>query len=240
MIRRALITGVAGGIGSATARILQEEGWEVAGTDLREPPDDLTLTAFSRADLGDPRSVIEVVNELAGDRLDALVNNAAHQPAGTVETTEVEAWDEAFAVNVRAAYVATRAALDRLRAARGAVVNVASVHAIATTAGRSAYVASKGALTAWTRSTALELAPDGIRVNAVLPGAIDTPMLRTGVAAGGGDIGDLARRTPLGRVGDPEEVARCIAFLADGSRASFVTGQSLVVDGGATVRLSTE
>ena len=134
--------------------------------------------------------------------------------------------------------------LPLLRERRGAVVNVASVHAIATSAGLAAYAASKGAVVALTRAAALELAPEGIRVNAVLPGAIDTQMLRDGLSRGGPDIdagmAALAERTPLGRIGRPQDVAEAVLFLADASRSSFITGQTLVVDGGATARLSTE
>ena len=111
----------------------------------------------------------------------------------------------------------------------------------------AAYAASKGALLALTRALAIELAPDSIRVNAVLPGAVDTPMLRSGLTRGhlqGANVQelmqDLGRRTVMGRVGRPEEIAQAILFLADGDRSSFMTGQTLVVDGGATARLSTE
>jgi NAD(P)-dependent dehydrogenase (short-subunit alcohol dehydrogenase family) len=140
--------------------------------------------------------------------------------------------------------VATRAALAALRASRGAIVNVSSVHAIATSAGLAAYVASKGGLAALTRSTALELAPD-VRVNAVLPGAIDTPMLRSGLARWSTDahpdirLQGLADRTPLRRIGEPAEVAEVILFLAD-TRSSFITGQTVVVDGGVSAQLSSE
>ena len=126
-------------------------------------------------------------------------------------------------------------------------MNVGSVHAIATSANIATCAASKGALLALTRALAIELAPDRIRINAVLPGAVDTPMLHSGLTGGhlqGADvqelIRDLGRRTVIGRVGQPEEIAQAILFLADNDRSSFMTGQSLVVDGGTTARLSTE
>jgi NAD(P)-dependent dehydrogenase (short-subunit alcohol dehydrogenase family) len=111
----------------------------------------------------------------------------------------------------------------------------------------AAYVTSKGALTALTRAAALELAPDGIRVNAVLPGAIDTGMLRDGLnreqatgAAMDKKLKKLGGKHPVGRIGDPEEIGRTILALADNKISAFVTGQSVIIDGGATVRLSTE
>ena len=132
-----------------------------------------------------------------------------------------------------------------LRRSRGAVVNVASVHAFATSAGAAPYAASKGAIVALTRAAALEWAPD-VRVNAVAPGAVDTGMLRQGVQrwappeAVDAELERLAARIPLGRIGRPEEIAEAILFLADGRRSSFITGQVLVADGGALARLSTE
>ncbi len=127
------------------------------------------------------------------------------------------------------------------------MVNVSSVHAIQTSANIAAYAASKGGLLALTRAMAIEFAPDNIRVNAILPGAVDTQMLRSGL--GRGHVGDgninqrlenLARKTVSGKVGLPEEIAAAIHFLADQEQSSFMTGQALVVDGGATARLSTE
>jgi len=152
-----------------------------------------------------------------------------------------------MATNAAAPFVAIREAIPYLRKAQGAVVNVASVHALATSAGIAAYAASKGALVALTRSAALELGPDGVRVNAVIPGAIDTKMLRGDAGraldgAGGSEEGlaEIAARTPLGRIGRPEEIAQAVLFLADGERSSFVTGQTLVADGGVLARLASE
>jgi NAD(P)-dependent dehydrogenase (short-subunit alcohol dehydrogenase family) len=159
----------------------------------------------------------------------------------------VEEWDSVMASNLRSAFLTARMGHRLLRAAGGAIVNISSVHALATSRDIAAYAASKGGLVALTRALALELAPDSIRVNAVLPGAVDTPMLHAGLSRNhvAGDsvaarMADLGSRTVMGRVGKPEEIAQAILFLADGRRSSFVTGQTLVVDGGATARLSTE
>ena len=126
-------------------------------------------------------------------------------------------------------------------------MNVSSVHAIATSANIAAYAASKGAMLALTRALAIELAPDQIRVNAVLPGAVDTPMLHSGLSRGHlrGDnvlelVQQLGSKHVMGRVGQSQEISEAIYFLADNNRSSFITGQALVVDGGATCRLSTE
>lgn len=129
----------------------------------------------------------------------------------------------------------------------GSVVNISSVHAVATSAGIAAYASSKGALLALTRAMALEFGTDGIRVNAVLPGAVDTPMLHAGLSRGhlNGDtttklLRGLGKKHVMGRVGKPSEIGQTILFLADNEKSSFMTGQALIVDGGATARLSTE
>ena len=179
--------------------------------------------------------------------LDALVNNAAVQIAKPLVETTAEEWDSVMASNLRSAFLGAKLAHPLLAVAGGAIVNVSSVHAIQTSANIAAYAASKGGLLALTRALAIEFAPDNIRVNAILPGAVDTPMLRAGLSrghVGHGDVHErlenLARKTVNGRVGTPEEIASAIYFLADSAQSSFMTGQALVVDGGATARLSTE
>ena len=245
--RRAVVTGACGGIGAATVRALAATGWHVTGVDLVEPPDALEIDSFVLADLGEPGGVDEVVRQVAGGGgLDALVNGAALQlDLALVDTTDDD-WDAVMAVNLRSAFRLVRDLHPALAAARGAVVNVASVHAIATSANVAAYAVSKGALVALTRSTALELAPDGIRCNAVLPGAVRTPMLERGLSrrphpdGPNGNLDALVERTPLGFVATPEQIAPTIIHLADTALSPYTTGQMMVVDGGATIRLGTE
>jgi len=241
-----LITGVRGGVGSATAVLFRRAGWTTAGVDRLEPADDPDIDAYLQLDIShtDATEALErFLARLGG--LNALVNNAAMQIQKPFTDTTFAEWDEVMATNLRGAFLASQAASGPLRTARGAIVNVSSVHAVATSGGLAAYATSKGGLAAFTRAAALELAPE-IRVNAVLPGAVDTAMLRAGLSrvAAPEQLDDavqaLAARTPLQRVAKPEEIAEAILFLADGERSSFITGQTLVVDGGATARLSTE
>ena len=246
-----LITVAGGGIGRACVRHFSQKGWRVIGVDRADYGEDFPANGhFIKADISHPDSA-EVIFQAAKNfhpTLDVLVNNAAVQVAKPLVETTVEEWDAVMASNLRSAFLFVKLAHPLLKAAgEGAVVNVSSVHAIQTSANIAAYAASKGGLLALTRAMAIEFAPDNIRVNAILPGAVDTPMLRAGLGrghVGQGDIQErldnLARKTVKGKVGKPEEIARAIYFLADNEQSSFMTGQALVVDGGATARLSTE
>jgi len=244
-----LITGVAGGIGKATAKLFAEVGWHVVGVDRRYLNSLPGVHHFIHADISDIAASQRIFAEVADDegRIDALINNAAIQICKSLIKTTPEEWDAVMASNLRSVYLAIRHVYPLMCPHGGAIVNVGSVHAIATSANIAAYATSKGALLALTRALAIELAPDRIRVNVVLPGAVDTPMLRAGLKREHLEAGDsqqqieeLGRRTVIGRVGKPAEIAQAILFLADERRSSFMTGQALVVDGGATTRLSTE
>lgn len=246
MTKVVAITGIAGGIGAATAAAFRDAGWFVAGVDLGEAPAAMPLDSFASIDLGEADAGARLATFFAGlSALDALVNAAGIQGIDRIDATSLAAWDEVMAANARGTFLAMQAAHPRLQRSRGVVVNVASVHAQATSSGAAPYAASKGAIVALTRAAAIEWAPD-VRVNAVAPGAVDTAMLRQGIrrwASPDGveaELEALAARTPLGRIGRPEEIAEAILFLADARRSSFITGQVIVADGGALARLSTE
>ncbi|GAB4523938.1 MAG: SDR family NAD(P)-dependent oxidoreductase [Anaerolineales bacterium] len=250
MQRVLLITGAAGGIGRATVNLFASRGWMVIGVDRAPfgagfPP----AGTFIQADISNEKVLSALFAQIhqVTNHLDALVNNAAMQITRPLLETSAEEWDAVMAANLRSVFLGVKMAYPLLKAAGGAIVNVSSVHALQTSANIAAYAASKGGLLALTRAMAIEFAPDDIRVNAILPGAVDTPMLRAGLNRG--HVGDgslherlenLARKTVNGRVAQPEEIASAIYFLADNSQSSFMTGQALVVDGGATARLSTE
>ena len=249
MSRTALVTGVSGGIGKATAKIFMAAGWSVVGIDLHEDQKPQELDEFYRADVGNEDEVGRAFSKISArhNRMDALINNAATQITKPLVETTLEEWDSIMATNLRATYLMVRNAHPLMKQHGGAIVNISSVHAIATSSNISAYAATKGAILSLTRALAIELAPDHIRVNTVLPGAIHTPMLESGLSRGHlksgssqDQIQELGRRTAMGRVGRPEEVAQAILFLSDEERSSFITGEALVVDGGATVKLSTE
>ena len=247
MKKTVLITGVAGGIGSATARIFANADWQVIGVDRNKIKIN-GVNHFIQADVSDVAESKRIFNEVEEEegQIDALVNNAAIQICKSLLETSPEEWDVVMATNVRSVYLAVRHAYPLMRSLGGSIVNVSSVHAIATSSNIAAYATSKGALLALTRAMAIELAPDNIRVNAVLPGAVDTPMLRAGLNREHTQdyntevlMHELGKKHVIGSVGKPEEIGQTILFLAD-CQSSFITGQSIIVDGGATARLSTE
>lgn len=246
-----LITGVAGGIGRATARSFTEHGWRVIGINRSPFGEDFPQNGlFIQGDVSREEDWSDIFRQIETitDHLDALVNNAAVQITKPILETSLEEWDQVMDTNLRAVFMSAKLTHPLLKAGGGgAIVNVSSVHAVATSKNIAAYAASKGGMLALTRAMAIEFAPDNIRVNAILPGAVDTPMLRAGMNrdhAGDGTIHqrleNLARKTVSGKIGKPREIAQAIYFLADETQSSFMTGQPMIVDGGATARLSTE
>jgi NAD(P)-dependent dehydrogenase (short-subunit alcohol dehydrogenase family) len=227
--KAALVTGAAGGIGRATAERLERGGADVIRVDL------------DQADVSDAEQVARLFEGI--ERLDVLITCAGIQRYGTVEETSEALWDEVMNVNLKSAFLCSKAAIPLLRAAGGgAIVIVSSTQAHAAQPGAAAYVTSKGALNALTRAMAVDHAAEGIRVNAVCPASVDTPMLRWAAdhLANGRAASELLAEWgsvhPLGRVGAAEEVAELIAFLAS-SRASFMTGGDYRVDGGLLAQL---
>jgi len=233
VIERVVVTGASSGIGAACVEAFQGLGAEVLGVDVSDSSraDDHLQIDLAGADCG------KRLLELCGSRtIDGLINNAGIGLDKAAVDTSAGEFDRVIAVNLRAPFLLASALYPALVEARGFVVNVASVHAVATSRFVAAYAASKGGLVALTRALAIEWAPD-VRVNAVLPGAVETEMLRDGLFRTGSSLADLAGRQPLGRIGSPREVADAVSFLAGNQ---FTTGAALTIDGGATAQLSTE
>jgi 2-keto-3-deoxy-L-fuconate dehydrogenase len=219
----AVVTGGGSGIGQATARRLAEGGASVVVA---------SRSHGHRTDVSDEDSV-RALFEAVGPELHILVN-CAGVLASTDRTPDIalEDWERAFAVNARGTFLCCKHALPRM--SRGAaIVNVASVTGLVGVPNRAAYGASKGAVIAFTRALAIDHVADGIRVNCVCPGTIDTPWIDRVVDELGESRDALVARQPLGRMGSAEEIAEAIAYLAS-DRSRFTTGSQLVVDGGMT------
>jgi NAD(P)-dependent dehydrogenase (short-subunit alcohol dehydrogenase family) len=233
--KRALVTGVASGIGAACARLFAREGARVAGLDLAKPPADVALVAFHEADVREEaqvKSAVEAAARALGG-LDVVVNAAGVAGGGPAHLCELAEWKRVLDVNLTGTFLVSKHALaPMLEKKSGSIVNLASVEGLEGGEAMSAYNASKGGVVLLTRNLALDYGVHGIRVNAVCPGFIRTPM--TAPLADPG-FAEITRRIEeahaLGRLGEPEEVANVALFLAS-DEASFVTGASFTVDGG--------
>lgn len=235
----AIVTGAARGQGAATAELLARQGARVVLTDLLEDEGEATArhigdaALFRRHDVSREDHWRAIAEEIAAKfgRLDILVNNAAFSPGRTaIMELEREQFARVLDVNLIGSFLGMKAVIPHMmRAGRGAIINVASVNALRGTCFTGAYDASKWGLRGLTKSAAVELAPTGIRINTVLPGAIDTPMLNPN----GKDTSEVvdAFRIGFGRTGLPGEVAAATLFLAS-DEASYVHGAELTVDGG--------
>lgn len=248
----ALVTGAARGIGAATARRFAAEGARVVAADVDAAGAAETAARIvaeggaalaRRADVAAAAECEALVGAAAewGGALHVVVNNAAvGQFDGTVETLPEAEWDRVLAINLKSVFLVSKYAVPRLRAAGGgAILNVASVHAFATSAEVAAYAAAKGGVVALSRQMAIDLAKDGIRVVSICPGAVDTPMLRSHVERQQTTLEALGISTDpraIGRVGRPEELAAALCWLASDD-ASFVTGAPILVDGGLLASL---
>ena len=221
--RRVLVTGGASGIGAATCRLLGDAGWDVVAADI-------TLSGEVVAmDVTDEAAWDRVLDELGP--LGGLVNCAGIRTRGAIVDTELGDFERHLRVNVVGTWLGIRGFLRRHQpGTAGAIVNVSSVNAEIAVPDQAHYVASKGAVSALTRAAAVEAAPLGVRVNAVAPGPVRTPM--TAERLGNPEQAAwLDARVPMGRVAEPAEIAEVISFLLS-EKASYVTGEVLFTDGG--------
>jgi len=247
----AVITGGATGIGRGTARLFAREGARVAILDVNEAGAEESLALiradghtadFIRCDVSRRDQVEQAVAEVLArhGRIDVLHANAGVELVKTLhDTTEAE-WDRVININLKGVYLCAHAVLPVMRAqGQGAIVITSSPHALQTYKEMAAYAASKGGVLALTRALALDEATNGIRVNAILPGAVDTPMVRREAESypdPAQAMEEFARLQPIGRLGQPEDIAPAVLFLAS-DEAAFITGAHLSVDGGAMARL---
>jgi meso-butanediol dehydrogenase/(S,S)-butanediol dehydrogenase/diacetyl reductase len=233
-----LITGAASGIGAATARRFAGEGAKLMLGDIDEQGGEAVAkelgqqAAFLVTDVRDQaqvESLVEATVDRFG-RLDVLFNNAGSGIPGQIDP---EQWRDLFELDVHSVFYGCRAVIPHMRKSGGGViVNTASISGLAADPGLCTYNAAKGALVNYTRSLAVDHARDGIRVNAVCPGPVETPLLLP-VLSLPGVRQEYAKLIPMGRVGEPDEIAGAVVFLASDD-ASFMTGAMLVVDGGVT------
>jgi NAD(P)-dependent dehydrogenase (short-subunit alcohol dehydrogenase family) len=239
-----IVTGAAGGVGRAVTNLLRGRGAFVVAEDLNP-----SLGALYAGDEGVVTLVGDVASagvaaeavRLAVDtfgRLDGLVNNAGRFLSKSIAETTTDEWDSLMVTNVRGGFLHTQAVVPALDGTAGSIVNVTSISGLVGLPDQFAYTASKGAIVQMTRTAAVELAPSGIRVNAVAPGAINTGFMDEAMAGNPdreGTMKAIATSHPLNRIAEPEDVAEAIVFLLS-DRARAITGAILPVDGGFTAQ----
>ena len=254
--KTALVTGGRGGIGRAICDRFLREGASVFAADLNAAGsldgDDMGGASFVPLDVTQERNVIAAMEHVQGEagKLDILVNAAGIEIEKTIEETSLEEWSRSFAVNVTGTFLTCKYALPLLRqAAKGAssasIINFGSYDGFIADPGLAAYCATKGAVHALTRAMACDHGPEGIRVNAICPGYVDTPMLQSffngdGSGGGGGNIESLQKAVrdvhPLRTYGTPDDIANLVNWLAS-DEARYASGQLWVLDGGLSAQV---
>jgi 2-keto-3-deoxy-L-fuconate dehydrogenase len=233
--RRALVTGAGSGIGAAVARRLHAEGADVILADVRAKPVEAIAGELGqraqavRLDVRDEDAVGPVAREV-----DVLANVAGIGSTTTAPETPLAVWEDVFAVNARGTFLCCKHAIPgMIGRGGGSIVNVASAGGLVGLRNRAAYCASKGAVIAMTRALAVDHVAEGVRVNAVCPGTVDSPWVARLVEDAGESLDALRMRQPMGRLGTPDEIAEAVLYLAS-EDAAFVTGSLFVIDGGLT------
>lgn len=249
-----IITGGAKGIGEGCVEKFLAANATVASFDLDEPSLKNQSSKFSNLEPRYVSHLVDVSNEsqvsaavskvLASfGRIDALINCAGIQTYGSVTDTTVEIWDKTFDINVKSMFLtAKHVAPTMISQKSGSIVNISSVQSLMSQKTVVAYAASKGAINALTRASAIDLAIDNVRVNAILPGSVDTPMLRTSAEMHRGEksleevLSEWGAGHPLGRIAKSSEIGDLALFLAS-DQSVFITGQSIVIDGGLSIQV---
>ena len=243
----ALISGGARGMGAAEAKLFAREGAKVVIADVLEDEGKQTEAEINEAggqclfvklDVTSEENWREAVAATVASfgKLDILVNNAGIFPLGNVEDTTVEVWDRVMDINAKGLFLGTKCAIPEMRrAGGGSIINISSVAGLIGSARAAAYGASKGAVRIFTKSVAVQYAKEGIRANSVHPGIIETPMTAPTLLTDDSSRQAQMERTPIGRLGQAEDVAYGVLFLAS-DESSFMTGSEMVIDGGLTAQ----
>ena len=241
--KTALVTGAASGIGAAVAERFLSAGYQVVFFDIdgqaaRATASRITLPTrreVLQGDVANEQHVKEAVTRTVTDlgSLDVLVNNAGIEINGTVVDLSAEQWERQLAVNLKGVFLFSKYSIPEMRRRGGSIINISSVHALVSWPRCAAYDAAKSALIGLTRAMAVDHGRDGIRVNAICPGYIETPLLEQWFAKGLATKEEVLRFHPLGRIGRPNDIAEAAFFLASDA-ASFISGTQITVDGGLT------
>jgi NAD(P)-dependent dehydrogenase (short-subunit alcohol dehydrogenase family) len=241
MTKTAVITGSAGGIGQSLCLAFKDAGYKTIGLDLKHDQgasdvciavdlNNICLSSEYRTGI-----IVKIKKQMTDDTVHVLINNAAVQILKPSGQLTLDDWQHTLNVNLLAPFLLTQALLTELEKTKGSVINIASVHAVATKPEFVCYATSKAALVGLTKSMAVDLGPK-VRINAICPAAVATPMLLAGFEGRAKELEVLSGMHPVGRIGRPEEIAQLACFLAS-SQAGFITGATFYADGGICSRL---
>lgn len=245
MVKNVLITGILGGIGQSIADIFSDKTkYNIIGIDYNDDMDiknkipyDYYNIDLSKHDITE--DITNMINKY--DEINVIIHSAAKQVCSSIENTNIELWEPIMNVNIKSFYRIVQLCLPKLN---GNIIAISSVHSFVTSKDISIYATSKAALSGLIRNMALELASKNIRVNGIAPGAILTSMLTSGIIRRTNDIEKglsiLSEKHPMHKIGKPNDVAELAYFLSDDEKAGFITGQTIVIDGGVSIHLSTE
>jgi 3alpha(or 20beta)-hydroxysteroid dehydrogenase len=232
----AIVTGAATGQGAEHARRLAADGFCVVASDITDPPEDGPDGGCRKLDVADEHQWTGLVAAVLAEfgRIDVLVNNAGIAgPPAPIDQTPLAVYQQVIAVNQIGCFLGMRAVIPAMRDARsGSIINISSVAGMGGAPGRISYQASKWAIRGMTRSAAVELAGYGVRVNAIVPGWVDTQMAANAVLP----VEQLATGIPLGRIAAPSEISALVSFLAS-PESRYITGTDVVIDGGIRARI---
>jgi len=242
-----LITGVFGGIGRDIANKFKLNNWIVIGTDLHQDDKSEMCDLFIQEDISTVEGCFRISRLIKEkySHLNCLINNAAYQQCKKLIEFEADEWDLTHNTNVRSCFLLSKYLYDLLKNSSGSIINISSVHSIATSKNIACYASSKGSLSSLTRAMSLEFAEDKIRVNSICPGAINTTMLMDGLRRNKDKTVEENRKSleskhPCNFIGSPNDISEMCLFLSDNNKSRYIYGQNIVIDGGATIRLSTE
>ncbi len=244
-----LITGCNGGIGIELCKKFKNQNWIVVGTSRNENNNNKYLDFFIQQDLLEKDSGKNIILKLKEkySKLDCIVNNAAIQICKPFHEYNENDWNNTYKCNIQIIQELTKYSLDLLKKSKGNIVNIGSVHSIVTSENISCYASTKACMVGLTKNMAIDLAKYNIRVNCISPGAVDTQMLRDGLLRGHVGDGDsdllvrkLGEKHLLGNVGKPFEIANIVEFIANNDNGEFINGSNILIDGGASIKLSTE
>ena len=235
-MKSVIVTGVSQGIGRAIYEVLIKSQYDVIGIDKQDAP---FCQKFIKGDLSD-HQFVENISLLITEPIVGIVNNAALFLEKNIKDTSYQEWEEIFKVNVHAPFLLSKNFIKHMHAG-GSIINISSIHAKATQSGLCAYTTTKGALSAMTRAMAVELGSHKIRVNAILPGAIETPMLYQSLAHETDlelAVNKLKFNAPLHKIGIATDIAAMVAFLMNSDLSGNITGQEFVCDSGVLAKIA--